>query len=331
MKRSKILISQALLTLKENVERTGDPLGFRRPYWNKWAEELNLPREGKTILLTARMYQMLPYVIQTTGLVASAKPLLAIKGLPKTLAMANRLVGETVIRLKARGEEAIRQKGENALKGIVAALSAVGERPAYLYEAEPYSGVLLYDLGLEKDIAPHIHKVYASLKSWDIEQIITVDPHTTFMMRKIYPKYIENYNIQVRHYLEILSEKTGILRDVSPQGLPEEIVIHDSCVMTRDLGIIEQARNVASSLGIYLLEPKNTKLNTACCGGPVEYAFPDLSRQISSIRIRELASVCKNIIVTCPICLTNLTRYEQELGVRVWDMGELLFFACNSP
>jgi Fe-S oxidoreductase len=330
MKRSKTLITQALSTLKGNIERTGDPLGFRHTYWTDWANGLSLPREGKTVLLTARMYQMLPYVIQTTDMVASIKPLLAIKGFGKALSMGNRLAGETVIRLKAIGAKKIKGRGTRVLKGIIAALNSVGEHPAYLYEAEPYSGVLLYDLGLEEDIASHIDKVYKLLKGHGVEEVIAVDPHTTFMMKEIYPKYIENYDIRVKHYLEILSERTGTFGNASHKDLPKEFVMHDSCVMTRDLGIFEQARKVAAKLGMHLLEPENTKLDTACCGGPVEYAFADLSEKISGIRIQELASVCKNILVMCPICLINLSKYEQELGIKVWDMGELLHSAFIS-
>ncbi|MFH1481134.1 MAG: heterodisulfide reductase-related iron-sulfur binding cluster, partial [Pseudomonadota bacterium] len=72
------------------------------------------------------------------------------------------------------------------------------------------------------------------------------------------------------------------------------------------------------------LEPENTKLNTACCGGPVEYAFDKLTDDVATIRIKELASIGKDIIVNCPICLVNLWKYEQEWGIRIWDMGELL-------
>ena len=329
MKRSKTLISQALSTLKGNIERTGDPLGFKDTYWVQWADGINLPDEGKTILLTSRMYQMLPYVIQTTDMVTAVKPLLSIKGFGKVINMGNRLAGEKIIRLKARGAKEIKEKGNKVLKGIAAALNGVGQNLAYLHGAEPYSGVLLYDLGLEEDIAPHINKVYELLKSHGVEQVITVDPHTTFMMKEIYPKYIENYDIRVRHYLEILSEGTGAAGNAGLKDLPKEFVMHDSCVMTRDLGIVEQTRNLAANMGIKLLEPENAKLDTACCGGPVEYAFADLSSQISSIRIRELAGVCKDLLVACPICLINLMKYESELGIRVWDVGEVLY-SCSS-
>jgi len=324
MKISKIQMSQVLSTLKENIQRTGDPLGFKGVYWTKWANELNLPRSGSTILLTARMYQMLPYIIQTIGLVALAKPLLSSRVFGRLIDIGNRLVGEKIVRLKAIGARAIKSKGKNSLKGIVSALSAIGQRPAYLYEDEPYSGVLLYDLGLDEYIEDHIKTVYSLLKGHKVKKVIGVDPHTTFMLKEVYPKYIGDYDIEVKHYLEILSENNEALRNVCKKGLEKEFVIHDPCFMARNLGIIEQARRVSASLGITLLEPENTKLDTACCGGPIEYAFREMSEEVSRTRIQELGRVSKNIVVTCPICLINLSKYEREMGIRVWDMGELL-------
>jgi Fe-S oxidoreductase len=322
---SKTFISHALSTLKGNLDRTGDPLGFKGVYWTEWAEGLALPKEGKSVLFTARMYQMLPYVVQTTALMTSARPLFAAKGAGMILDMGNRLAGEQVIRLKARGERGIKEQGKKVLRGIVAGLRAVGQRPAYLYESEPYSGVLMYDLGLEEEIAPHINRVVELLKGRGIEEVITVDPHTTFMLKEIYPRYVPGYDIRVRHYLEFLSQKGVYLRGKEGNDLPERFVIHDSCVMTRDLGIVEEARKMAENMGIRFLEPENRGQDTACCGGPVEYAFADLSHEISALRMEELARVNHNIVVTCPICLINLSQHEKRLGARVWDLGEVLY------
>ncbi|MEJ2723158.1 MAG: (Fe-S)-binding protein [Deltaproteobacteria bacterium] len=324
MKRSKKLVSQALAILKDNLGRVGDPLGFKKPYWTEWADGLNLPAEGEQVLLTARMYQMLPYITQITALVTTAKPLLAIKGLDKAVIQGNRMAGETLIRLKARRLEELKRKGERILRGIAGALHKVDVHPAYLYEAEPYSGVLLYDLGLEDGIALHIKGVYELLRSRGVDSVITVDPHTTYMMREIYPKYIENYAIKVQHYFEVLCERADTLGKLATGQRPESFVIHDPCVMARDLGIVEQARKIGRALGIKIIEPENTKLDTACCGGPVEYAFAHLTHQISSIRVSELARLNSNVLVTCPICLINLRRHEKEGALRVWDMGEIL-------
>jgi len=81
---------------------------------------------------------------------------------------------------------------------------------------------------------------------------------------------------------------------------------------------------VLERLGIEVVEPENAGRNTACCGGPVEYAFADLSRSISCIRARELADRGRDVLVACPICLVNLMKHERDLGIRVWDMGEIL-------
>jgi Fe-S oxidoreductase len=325
VKGSKNLISNAVKTLKGNIERTGDPLGFKTPYWTEWAKGLDLPREGDTLLFTARMYQMLPYVVQTTDLMASVKPLLATKGINTALSFGNRLAGERVVRSKAKGEKEITEKSEKILKGIVAGLRAVGQQPSYLYESEPYSGVLLYDLGLEEEIIPHMNRVYHLFKERGIKKVITVDPHTTFMLKEVYPKHVKDYDLQVSHYLECLQGKPECLKKAGRQSLPQKLVLHDSCVMTRDLGFVEEARKVANAIGLQLFEPENNRLDTACCGGPVEYAFGEISHRISSIRMKELRSVNRNMLVTCPICLINLGKYSQELGVGVWDMGEILY------
>ncbi|MFO8165860.1 MAG: heterodisulfide reductase-related iron-sulfur binding cluster [Thermodesulfobacteriota bacterium] len=329
MKRSKKFVSEVLSALKENIQRTGDPLGIKKVYWTGWVKGFNLKKGGETILLTARMYQMLPYIMQITGLVASAKPFLSRNGFRDMVHLGNRIMGDKIIRFKALGSRELKLKSNHVLRGIVSALDNIGQRPAYLYEDEPYSGVLLYDLGLDEYIEDHIKNVYTLLKSYKVKKVIGVDPHTVFMLKEIYPKYIDNYDIEVQHYLEILSENEGVVKKPCNENSEKDFVIHDSCYMARELGIIEQVRRLSVSLGITIMEPENTKLDTACCGGPIEYAFRDLTEKVSRARIQELSAISKNIIVECPICLINLRKYEKEMGIKVWDIGELLFEALD--
>jgi Fe-S oxidoreductase len=329
MRRSRKFISEVLTTLKDNVQRTGDPLGMKGVYWTEWVKGLHLPREGDSVLLTARMYQMLPYIKEVTKIISSAKPLLSRRGLGAVVNMGNRFMGDKVIRFRALGSGKVRTKGTNALRGIASALSAVGTMPAYLYEHEPYSGVLLYDLGLDEYIEEHVKKVYRLLKEHTVEKVVGVDPHTTFMLREVYPRYIEDFTIEVKHYLEILSENVKALKKASKKSLEGEYVIHDSCYLTRELGVVEQVRKVSEGIGATVVEPENAKLDTACCGGPIEYAFRDLTERVSRTRIEELSAISRDIIVVCPICLINLQKYEKELGINVWDIGELLLRALQ--
>jgi Fe-S oxidoreductase len=215
------------------------------------------------------------------------------------------------------------------LIGIGRALQQTGCYPAFLYENEPYSGALLHDLGMEDPLKTQIDAVYKILSENGTKEILTVDPHTTHMLKDIYPQHIGQFKLAVCHYLERLTQNGNMLK-ASADRLPmTELVIHDSCVMTRNLGIIEQTRTILQQLGIKVIEANNNRLNTACCGGPVEYAFGGLSEQVSKIRINELASFSKDILVTCPICLINFMKYEERSNIRVWDMGEILFMALT--
>ena len=95
--------------------------------------------------------------------------------------------------------------------------------------------------------------------------------------------------------------------------------------MTRDLGIVEQQRKILTAMGFKILECENSKLNTDCCGGPIEYAFNELSKKISLKRAKDLKKVSNDIIVFCPICLINLIQFQSQLGIKIWDFGELLY------
>jgi len=327
MTGSKALVSQALSMLQENIERTGDPLGFRHAYWTEWASGLGLPHGGPQVLLTARMYQMLPYLTQTTAMVEKFKPLVASRSMRKLVAAGSRLAGEMIVRRRAEANAAeLKTRCDHILQGIVAALASAGIHPGYLYEDEPYSGALLYDLGLE-GIALHAQKVYRQLKDSGVREVITVDPHTTYMLRTIYPQFIEPFELQVTHYLDLLATHDMAASQTNMEKLPTSFVVHDSCVMARHLMISKPLRTVVDGLHLSCKEPENTGNCTACCGGPIEYAFGELSEKISEIRIAELAAVEKNVLVACPICLVNLGKHQVEAGPNVYDIGESLYSA----
>lgn len=333
MQNSKIMISQALNTIHNNLKRTGDPLGLKTVYWTQWAEHLEMPKESSPLFYTARMYQMLPFLVQATKMIEKAKPLvplLSVKSFSKLAEITSTVAIDPFLRLHALRARNIRNRAETALCGIVAGLANIGIHPSYLYDKEPYSGVLLYDLELEETVNSIANSVYKKLQTVGTKHIVTVDPHTTHMLRHVYPHYISNYDLKVTNYLELLAESQWCSSSQQTAELPKKLVIHDSCVMTRELGIVEPIRTILNRLGIEVEEPEDSGINTACCGGPIEYAYPDLSWSISEGRAKELSQISHDVVVTCPICLINLMKHEQALDLRVWDMGEILYLALQS-
>ena len=59
----------------------------------------------------------------------------------------------------------------------------------YHPEMDFYSGILLYDLGDQEGFAAHARFVARTLKLHGVKKIITVDPHTTYALKELYPKY----------------------------------------------------------------------------------------------------------------------------------------------
>ncbi len=320
------VIAQALSTLQRNTLHTGDPMGFNQDYWTGWAQGLGLPREGSPCIYTGRMYQMLPFAQQASKLANRYQGWLACPGMSQLMSWGNRVAGEKTLRRLAASDQEIGARGARSLKGIAAGLRAVGLEPGYLFDAEPYSGVLLHDLGADPGARKQAGRLAALFKSRGVDQVVAVDPHTVHFLREVFPEYAEGAGVTVKHYLELLAPAAERLRPRA--ALPmDQVVVHDSCVMARYLGIVDQVRAVAEALGLEVLEPPNRGQDTACCGGPIEYGFEELCGEVSLLRARELAEVGSQVMVTCPICLLNLARHEQELGLRVWDLGELLGLA----
>jgi len=58
-------------------------------------------------------------------------------------------------------------------------------------------------------------RVAGVLRKHGVREVITLDPHTTTMLRTVYPKLVEGYDVRVRSYLEVLA--SAGCRWASPQ------------------------------------------------------------------------------------------------------------------
>ena len=198
------------------------------------------------------------------------------------------------------------------LESIANLLQRAGVDYAYLYEDDMYSGVILYDMGLEDAFQKHAEKVYRRLRGRGAEKVVTVDPHTTHVLRDVYPRYIDGFSLEVVNYLELLDKSAAEDKLVAKTKLGEKMVIHDPCLYARSLDIIEQPRRLLRLAGIELEEPRRSRKLTYCCGGPVEALSPRLAERIATTRLRELGEKSSSIITLCPICYANLSRVAEK-------------------
>lgn len=308
--------------LADNLRLRGSVLPISKRNVTRWSRGLDLPRGGKTVLYTGMMYQLIPYI---EGLVRAEErladsPLARMTSLGRKV---NRLVN--ISAFMARPSAKLKAVYDQVPVSVALLLKHAGVEFGYLYEDDLYSGALAHDLGADEVVAEHARRVHEVFKKHGVQTAITIDPHTTNMLRSVYPKLIPEYDLQVRTYLEVLAEK-----DLEPvTTLPQEAVLHDPCVFARYEGIVDEPRDLLRAAGVIVLEPEKSGRMTWCCGGPVESLYPEKAQANAKKRVEQLQAVASEVVTMCPMCFVNLSEAAPE-GVVFKDISHYLHRAFVS-
>ena len=294
--------------LARNVRQTMSPFGIPRFMVNTWYKGEDLPDDGKYLLYTGLMYQFTPYIETSTRYLEAYEDTPAADYLKYARYVPGFLSGIGLALMTRAREKA---KAGVPLKNVVRLLRQSGVEFGYRPDLDHYSGILLYDMGDQKGFVRHAKKVAGKIEQAGIEKIITIDPHTTYALKELFPKYT-GARFEVTPYFEHLNLES------KNAGL--EVTLHDPCFFGRYLSVSDIPRKVLAGLGIRETHIRNNKDFTSCCGGPAESISPKLSSQIMEKRAEELAEPGKPIIAMCPICMGNL----KKAGADVRDLSSLL-------
>ncbi len=286
----------------------------------KWTKGLGLPRGGATVLYTGMMYQLIPYI---EGLVKAEIKfgdswLGNYTGLGRRV---NRFINISAFMARPSAEE--RAVYDKVPINVVHLLRKADVKFGALYEDDLYSGALAYDLGLDEVVVEHAKKVFAAFKKHGVKTVITIDPHTTTMLRSVYPKILKGYDIEVKSYLEVLSEKGLGTNGHSAKPLSGEVVLHDSCVFARYEGVVDEPRELLAAAGVTIRDPENSGRQTWCCGGPVESLYPAKAIANAEKRVAQLREAASDAVTMCPMCFVNLSNAAGST-MRFKDISEYL-------
>jgi Fe-S oxidoreductase len=295
-------IAPILGILSDNLRKRGSVLPLSKRSATGWARGLDLPRGGETILYTGHMYQMIPALEVMSSQMAALENsfMTRFMGMGRLL---NKFVNLSFfMSLTASSEKA--RHSDQVLRDIAGLLRDAGVEFGYLYEDELYAGALVHDEGMDEVFGNHARRVAEHLKKRGVRRLITVDPHTTNMLRQVYPRYVKDFDIEVQSYLEVLAQA----HPEATEPVNGEVVVHDSCVYARYEKMYEQPRELLRAAGLSLREPELSGKSTHCCGGPLESLFPAEAHRISAIRVNQLEAEGKNVVTMCPICWVNLSK-----------------------
>ena len=287
--------------LTDNLRLRGSVLPLSKRRATRWARGLGLPRGGETVLYTGMMYQLVPSIefLVDAALKLDGTPVARLTGLGRRL---NRRVNLSAFAPRPSRDE--RDGFDRVLTDIATLLREAGVEPGYLYEDDLYSGALAWDLGADEVVVRHAQKVAAVFRKHGVRTAITVDPHTTAMLRTVYPEIVEGFDVNVRSYLEVLAERRPALR----AELSGEVALHDSCIYARGEGVVDEPRALLAGAGLAVREPAHAGRLTWCCGGPAESLFPEKAIVQAGKRVEELRRVAPEGVTMCPLCLVNLQR-----------------------
>ena len=281
--------------LAENLNRRGSifPLPSRK--LTAWAEGLGLPKGGGTVLYTGHMYQLMP-AVSALGRVAA------------------RFEDSWVGHFLGLAQFVNKRLNLSSFSNLVAGIEF-----GYLGDQELYTGALIHDFGLARSFRTHARKVHEMFRLHGVKRVITVDPHTTNMLRTVYPKIMPDHHLEVKSYLELLADSR--LKPVNGLGL--DLAVHDPCVYARYENLTEEPRALLVKADAELLESEYSRRSTHCCGGPIEALFPSKARAIAQKRLKQLTALGGNVVTMCPICLVNL-REASRNGANIVDISEYL-------
>ncbi|MCL4340779.1 MAG: (Fe-S)-binding protein, partial [Candidatus Thermoplasmatota archaeon] len=283
-----------------------NPLGIRKGL-DSWASGLKFSDHSENLLYTGNMYQLMAY----TGKMNAMRSMM---GSALSRFMAGLAADmPSLVRISAtQYDGTFKATLDEALRNIAELLKSSGVDFSYMGGSEPYPGTFIYDLGYLREFREYSAKVYGMLKSTGARRIITVDPHTYDLLRNVYPKYVDGFDLEVVFYADML-EASKI------HNTGKKVAFHEPCHFVLRTDAYNRPLELLKSASEVLLPSRSGK-RTRCCGGPDELIFPDLSEKISRDRYAELESTGADEIVTaCPICLSNLSK-----GGKVRDMSGIL-------
>jgi Fe-S oxidoreductase len=299
-----------------NVRKSRNPFGIPRSQINTWWREApgSTRRPTDALLLTGLMYQSIPYIEATTRYLErleGSRWAGYLRFAPLSRYIPSFVVGRGLACLTSKNEK---KQFNGILQAICRLLTKSGSDFFYHPEMDFYSGILLYDLGDQDGFVEHAKFVARTLKLHGVEKIITVDPHTTYALKELYPRYA-GVSFEVQPYFALLRP-----RGVSCGNGRPPVAIHDPCFYGRYLKVSEGPRQLLTALGLNYADVRNCGEFTSCCGGPAESVSPALNREILDRRVEELKASGAPVVTFCPICLANLLK----AGLPVEDLASLL-------
>ena len=333
--KAKELIPPGLLYIADNVTSKQNILGAPKEAGAAWAADLKLPKEAETVFFAGCGYQYSSDLESMLSLIRKMDKSVVGSEVPMALANFQKKLGLDLAGVYRKLRVKDSKSGGQVLIDAVRVLRSLNIEFGYLAENEPCCGGILHYIGLQSDFAQNAQEIYQYFKSRGVKRIISIVPSCTYTLRDLMPKYIDGYDLEVKHFVEVVAENIQSRELQFPREV--RVTYHDPCQLSRFLGLTEEPRQILNAIkGIELVEPDWTNREWGTCcggGGGFEAVFPELSEILATNRAKEMVETGAEIIVThCPGCIMQLENGLKKIkanNVAVLDLAQVVAMAIG--
>ncbi|MFC1919392.1 (Fe-S)-binding protein [Chloroflexota bacterium] len=207
----------------------------------------------------------------------------------------------------------------------------LGQTPFKLLPNERCCG---RDLLLLGDFDGFMALAQANIQSFHekgIRKIITNCPECLYTLKVDYPRFLDDWDIQVEHLYEAIAPLIEANK-IKLGHLNKKVTFHDPCTLGRYLNIYDQPRNIIESVeGLEILEMADTRAKALCCGASPWANCGFVNKQIQKERLSQAGDTGADVLITaCPKCKIHLRCAQKNLlsdnvcQIEIQDLASLL-------
>lgn len=315
-------LPETMTLIRDNIMQYDNPLAVSAKENAEWAKGLNLPKKGDILFYTGGEYQLLPFMDSLVSVMDIVDPGSHVFGWMMSMRDIVHKSGFAPEKIFASVFAQDKERFFSVNKKAATILKTLGYDICYDGENEIYSGALLHELGFEEALGIYAKRVATFLNNSGAKTVVCMTPHAAEMFSYVYPKYGDFPQIEVKTFVQLVHEKRHLLPKNFYDGT---VVVHDSCRMAREMGVVNEFREVLDTMNVTYKEPFRFGKWTTCCGGPIKMNYTDISHKICQKRVDELAETEASIaLVSCPYCLSALDGAKKPDNMQIMDFVEFL-------
>lgn len=176
-----------------------------------------------------------------------------------------------------------------------------------LGEDESCCGWPAYVNGNEVLFKKMLKKLAKNIKKANIKTLVTPCAMCYYILKEYLPRVDKKLNYNIIHATDLILELFNQGK-IEPIPNPETTTYHEGCYLGRYSKKYDEPREIIKKIaGDSYIELNEIKKDAKCCGGSINFIYPDFALWIGKDLMDEAKEKkIKNIVNTCPLCIMNI-------------------------